>query len=661
MATIYVSINGDDTNDGLTKALPKRNVGGTTNGNQAAHAAPTGSHTIYIHNTGVPHTEEAGYMNFQYCDNKYFTISGYNDTQDDVAVEFTQGSGDTNNTVQIHSDWTIGSIEFQKVEFNQDASGSDLIKYFSSSQDISATFDTCIFNQTATSKRLFNSTVAVASPTRVVTFKNCTFNGPATTSSVEPIVISGWSQLVMNGCSIGTGYADINQSFISFDGDIPNGITITDNNFSNYSSSGGFSSDAIIDVSTESTSMGEMIVTDNVGTNIGTTFIRMWNRPYPMPDITINNNTIDCDNTIMNIYGSNTIISGTVEILRNNFTFTNDGFTGTGIGTFSQMAGGVIAYNSVITNDTNKGFAYRLRLGNIELHHNFGVGKNVCLSEGGHTADATGVDIHHNTFSALSGGYSLQLDRRLQKWIIDSMFHHNILDGAVGAEAFKLGGEGFTPPHEYFENLVDYNVYIKGTHLEQLFGSFVDSIDAARTQWDVLDSGSVNDANSLELSSVPGVGYYIFPDGSYAGHLIPTMNPKSSSVLGSRSTRFSATVIPITSKVQWKFVDHWNNDFYFTTNNSGVIEDADNVDNSTLSTIDLWLPPYHTYRVRTRQYYNEAWHAWSEESSLGSRGPLNSYESYYVLNANTITKDSEGNIIDDTISDDTISFDNVDR
>jgi len=534
MATIYVSINGDDANDGLTKALPKRNVGGNTNGFQAAHQGTgTGSHTIYIHNTGVPHTEEAGYMNFRYCDNKFFTISGYNDTQDDVAVEFTQGSGDIHSTIQIHPNWTIGSIEFQKVEFNQDAAGGDFIKYYSSSQDISATFDTCIFNQTATSKRLLNSTAAVASPTRVATFTNCTFNGPSTIS-ISPIWIYGWDSCIMTGCTV-TGYAlPIDSSFLFFSATIPSGFTVSNNDFGSYGSGGTSTTGAII--TSNATDIGDIEITDNVGTNIGVLFINMGSQTYQFHNIVIKGNNIDCYGQGIRLSGTNATASGTLEILRNTLTITGSGSTDHGIGPFDNILNGVVAYNSVTFDDSPNSYAYIVKASNIELHHNYGKSQFACSVTGGPNSDTTNVNTHHNTFvSNRTNGYAFKFDMFLNQdyWVTDSVLRYNILDG-TGNEAFRLDTDVNSAPAGYFENIVDYNAYVAGSHLNILYGEYEETMTAVRARWDVLDSGSVNDANSLELSSVPGAGYHIFSDGSYAGQVIPT-NIRASTIVYNQS------------------------------------------------------------------------------------------------------------------------------
>jgi len=100
---------------------------------------------------------------------------------------------------------------------------------------------------------------------------------------------------------------------------------------------------------------------------------------------------------------------------------------------------------------------------------------------------------------------------------------------------------------------------------------------------------------------------------------------------GSRATRLTQTIIPdgaITT--HWNFVSADGESFTIVTSAAASI--SKNVLDSDLSFIDIWLPPFHTYTVRTRHGQNSAPStAWTAVAEFESRGPLNSYEKYLAL------------------------------
>jgi len=98
----------------------------------------------------------------------------------------------------------------------------------------------------------------------------------------------------------------------------------------------------------------------------------------------------------------------------------------------------------------------------------------------------------------------------------------------------------------------------------------------------------------------------------------------------SRDTRLTLDTPPAgTTKTQWRITPPGESAFTITTTSSGT--DSANVSDSDLTTLDIWLPPSHTYALETRHFTNGSWGAWATESSFTSRGPLNSYEKYLAL------------------------------
>ncbi len=99
----------------------------------------------------------------------------------------------------------------------------------------------------------------------------------------------------------------------------------------------------------------------------------------------------------------------------------------------------------------------------------------------------------------------------------------------------------------------------------------------------------------------------------------------------SRATRLTQGTIPGEA-----LTTHWNIvqvlDGSFTTVTSAVASTSPNVLDSDLDFIDIWLPPSHTYTVRTRHgTASGSLTAWTGFEEFTSRGPLNSFEKYQAL------------------------------
>ena len=95
-----------------------------------------------------------------------------------------------------------------------------------------------------------------------------------------------------------------------------------------------------------------------------------------------------------------------------------------------------------------------------------------------------------------------------------------------------------------------------------------------------------------------------------------------------------------TTQTQWEFQIPGGNPFTFVTKASGETRGSGNVLGASVSHLDLWLPPSTTFDVRTRQFQEGAWTAWTPrdpESRITSLGYINSFQKYEVLNRGTIT------------------------
>lgn len=105
--------------------------------------------------------------------------------------------------------------------------------------------------------------------------------------------------------------------------------------------------------------------------------------------------------------------------------------------------------------------------------------------------------------------------------------------------------------------------------------------------------------------------------------------------ISSRGTRLTIPDSNAT-ETQWDFIQTHDGYQFFITTSSGT-HSATNVLNSSVSYVELWLPPFFTYYVRYRQKTNGVWGAWAQYYTFTSRGPLNSYDAYYALNSETST------------------------
>lgn len=99
---------------------------------------------------------------------------------------------------------------------------------------------------------------------------------------------------------------------------------------------------------------------------------------------------------------------------------------------------------------------------------------------------------------------------------------------------------------------------------------------------------------------------------------------------GSRATRLTLdSVADGAFSTHWNIVTTFDGSFTILTTASGST--SENVLDGSLSFIDIWLPPFHSYTVRTRHGHSGGATSWSVRESFESRGPLNSFEKYQAL------------------------------
>lgn len=100
---------------------------------------------------------------------------------------------------------------------------------------------------------------------------------------------------------------------------------------------------------------------------------------------------------------------------------------------------------------------------------------------------------------------------------------------------------------------------------------------------------------------------------------------------GSRATRLTLDSVAVGAiSTHWNIVSTFDGAFTTITTANGST--SGNILDSSLSFIDIWLPPSQTYTVRTRHGLNSgSATAWTLRKTFESRGPLNSFEKYLAL------------------------------
>jgi hypothetical protein len=90
------------------------------------------------------------------------------------------------------------------------------------------------------------------------------------------------------------------------------------------------------------------------------------------------------------------------------------------------------------------------------------------------------------------------------------------------------------------------------------------------------------------------------------------------------------------SRVQWHITDSSGQDMYLITNSDGVTENYANVVESSLNSVQIWLPPNQEFSVRYRRQIGSTYENWSNTTTFTSQGYLNSFERYQQLSGETI-------------------------
>lgn len=100
---------------------------------------------------------------------------------------------------------------------------------------------------------------------------------------------------------------------------------------------------------------------------------------------------------------------------------------------------------------------------------------------------------------------------------------------------------------------------------------------------------------------------------------------------GSRATRLTLDSVTAGARsTHWNIVSAVDGAFTLITTANGST--SGNVLDSSLSFLDIWLPPSQTYSVRTRHGLTGGIaSAWTTATAFDSRGPLNSYEKFRAL------------------------------
>lgn len=308
---------------------------------------------------------------------------------------------------------------------------------------------------------------------------------------------------------------------------------------------------------------------------------------------------------------------------------------------------------------------------NTEIAYNKIYGRSA-----GTIVGCNGNYVHHNTFvtplqenkgcgafTAHVGGSGV-----VDSIVTENLFLTHSISGDVDISAYYI--EGVTANSQQPSNLTWNNNYYGVTGFDygtadvhvQWIGengatAYRTTIDDARQGW--IDLGMPgNDSDSLAgdsfilvdpangdfsvnttgLSLLCGLGFtigaeeYNCPTASASAGLTRHVQP------GDRGTILRITPTENSTQTQWNVVQSgFSGGAYYTTYSTGESSGSPNVLGASLSYLSLWLPPYHSYTVRYREYIDGTWTGWSEYFYFQSRGPLTSFEKFFALNSGTQT------------------------
>ena len=89
------------------------------------------------------------------------------------------------------------------------------------------------------------------------------------------------------------------------------------------------------------------------------------------------------------------------------------------------------------------------------------------------------------------------------------------------------------------------------------------------------------------------------------------------------------------TQTRWNIIMENGDEFVMVTTATG--SDSPNILDADLWSLDIWLPPLNNFRLRVQQNFNGTYTPWTSFASLTSKGFVNSFENYAILNANTLT------------------------
>ncbi len=133
---------------------------------------------------------------------------------------------------------------------------------------------------------------------------------------------------------------------------------------------------------------------------------------------------------------------------------------------------------------------------------------------------------------------------------------------------------------------------------------------------------ALTDAEIIELSTSP---YQMY-------------EPFVTTPVGSRGTKIHKAAPVGATKTQWEFTPQFNNDDPFTITSTNTGADSDSVLSSSIDFIEVWLPPDHVYLLRVRHLVGGNLTDFSLAVDVTMRGALNSFDKFFALSVNTVTK-----------------------
>lgn len=133
-----------------------------------------------------------------------------------------------------------------------------------------------------------------------------------------------------------------------------------------------------------------------------------------------------------------------------------------------------------------------------------------------------------------------------------------------------------------------------------------------------------------EVTQYLNTPYLMYVDSTtLSGPIVKTSTP------GSRGTYLETTLsMEGVTETQWHFASVDGSEFFITTTADGT--ESANVLDSSLSFINIWLPPFQEYGVRVRRKI-ASWTTWSEFINFTTTGYFTSHDRYLELASQSVT------------------------